>query len=381
MLLIWVIQPTGEVDFFPVDLQFLSQNYTSLSDLIAQARLTLCILDNKNDIVNGAVLDEQNNFFELEQLYKILIQPISHLLPTDFTIPVVFIPQNTLFLVPFSALQDAEGKFLVEKYNIITVPSIQILELTQKNRKETLKTPLDVLVVGNPKMSTIPLTEPPVKLKNLAWTEIEAQAIASLFNTQAIMGIDATKVYIQKQMPKARIIHLATHGLLDDIRQLGIPGAVALTPSNDDDGFLTAGEIYNMKLGAELVVLSACSSGQGKITGDGVVGLSRCLIAAGVKSVIVSLWSVDDLSTALMMMKFYQVLRQGIASTIALNEAQRWLLNAKKIELIAWIEKNENFLSATLKLNLTRRLYSLSNNTKLFASPRYWAAFCAIGQS
>ncbi|GET39959.1 TPR repeat-containing protein [Microseira wollei NIES-4236] len=229
-------------------------------------------------------------------------------------------------------------------------------------------------------MPTIPLTEPPVQLQDLAWAKTEANAIAPLLNTQAITGADATKAYITQLLPKARLIHIATHGLLDDIRQLGIPGAIALAPSDEDNGFLTAGEIYDMKLNAELVVLSACSTGQGKITGDGVVGLSRCLIAAGVKSVIVSLWSVGDLSTALLMVKFYQIFQQGVAAAIALNEAQRWLLGINKTELAAWVKTNERFFDATLKMNLRHRLHQLDDNAKPFENPRHWAAFCAIGQ-
>ncbi|MBD2337429.1 CHAT domain-containing protein [Calothrix sp. FACHB-156] len=380
LLFIWVIKPTGEINFSQVDLKFLKQEYTSLSNLITQARTSLGILDSKSDISNHTVFEDCNKFIELKQLYKILIQPISHLLPTDPKIPVFFIPQDNLFLIPFPALQDAEGKFLIEKHTIVTAPSIQILELTQKRSVEVPETSLEALVVGNPKMPTIPLTEPPVELKNLAWAKTEAQAIAPFLNTQAITGADATKAYITQLLPKARLIHLATHGLLDDIRQLGIPGAIALSKSDEDNGFLTAGEIYDMKLNAELVVLSACSTGQGKITGDGVIGLSRCLIAAGVKSVIVSLWSVEDLSTALLMVKFYQIFQKGVAATVALNEAQRWLLGVTKTELSVWVNTNERFFDATLQINLRRRLHQLDDNAKLFHNPRYWAAFCAIGQ-
>jgi len=109
---------------------------------------------------------------------------------------------------------------------------------------------------------------------------------------------------------------------LDDIKQLGVPGAIALAPSGDDNGFLTAGEILrDLKLKAELVVLSACSSGQGKITGDGVIGLSRSLFAAGVPSVIVSLWSVGDCSTEFLMTEFYRDLQQGMNKAQALRQA------------------------------------------------------------
>lgn len=104
----------------------------------------------------------------------------------------------------------------------------------------------DVLVVGNPTMPTNPLIEPPQPLNPLpeAEAKAEAKAIASLLNTQPIIGAQATKVNIVQQMPKARLIHLATHGLLDDIKQLGVPGAIALAPCGEDNGFLTAGEIY-----------------------------------------------------------------------------------------------------------------------------------------
>lgn len=93
-------------------------------------------------------------------------------------------------------------------------------------------------------------------------------------------------------MANARIIHLATHGILDEIWGLG--SAIALAPSTNDNGLLTADEILTMNLNAELVVLSACNTGQGRITGDSVIGLSRSLISAGVPSVIVSLWIVPD---------------------------------------------------------------------------------------
>ncbi len=108
---------------------------------------------------------------------------------------------------------------------------------------------------------------------------------------------------------------------MDDIKQLSVPGAIALAPSDNDNGFLTAGEILEMKLNAELIVLSACSSGQGKITGDGVIGLSRSLFAAGIPSVIVSLWSVGDDSTEFLMTKFYQNLQSGMNKAQSLRQA------------------------------------------------------------
>ncbi|WP_307731522.1 CHAT domain-containing protein [Microseira wollei] len=383
-LLIWVVKPQKQIKFHKISLESLHISNISLAKLIIEARRSLGVEETETKASESArsnsLIDKNKKNKELQQLYQILIQPITKYLPPDPNSTVVFIPQESLFLTPFPALQDHECKFLIEKHTIITAPSIQVLELTQKRNTKEQETSLEGLVVGNPKMPTIPLTEPPVQLQDLAWAKTEANAIAPLLNTQAITGADATKAYITQLLPKARLIHIATHGLLDDIRQLGIPGAIALAPSDEDNGFLTAGEIYDMKLNAELVVLSACSTGQGKITGDGVVGLSRCLIAAGVKSVIVSLWSVGDLSTALLMVKFYQIFQQGVAAAIALNEAQRWLLGINKTELAAWVKTNERFFDATLKMNLRHRLHQLDDNAKPFENPRHWAAFCAIGQ-
>ena len=159
-------------------------------------------------------------------------------------------------------------------------------------------------MVGNPTTAKIPITNE--KLIPLPGAEFEAIQIADLFKTQAIIGSKATETAIVQKMTKARIIHFATHGLLDDFKGFGVPGAIALAPSTKDDGFLTSGEILDMKLNAELVVLSACNTGGGNITGDGVIGLSRSLITAGFLASCVSLWSVDDNSTALLMSEFYR---------------------------------------------------------------------------
>ena len=102
---------------------------------------------------------------------------------------------------------------------------------------------------------------------------------------------------------------------------LDVPGALALTPGNGEDGLLTAAEILEMDLQAELAVLSACDTGRGRITGDGVVGLSRALITAGVPSVIVSLWAVPDAPTAALMTEFYRQLQPGQTKAQALRQA------------------------------------------------------------
>jgi len=188
------------------------------------------------------------------------------------------------------------------------------------------------LIVGNPTMPAIMLQAglPPEQLSDLPGAEMEAKAIAALLNVPALTGAQATERTIVQQMPNTRLIHLATHGLLDDLRGLGIPGAIALAPDAPNqetgDGLLTANEILDLKLNADLVVLSACDTGRGRITGDGVVGLSRSLLSAGTSSVIVSLWAVPDGPTATLMVEFYQALLKTPNKAQALRQAMLTML-------------------------------------------------------
>jgi CHAT domain-containing protein/Flp pilus assembly protein TadD len=322
-LFIWVINSTGQIAFCRVNLKPLwEQQKITLSDLVSQARESLEVPQKRRDAPKL-----------LRQLHEILIQPIAKFLPDNPEDSVIFIPQRFLFLVPFPALLDPEtGKFLIEQHTILTAPSIQVLDSTRKRRqhlKDEWASEKDeknsdfYLVVGNPTMPFVPkIGQPPEQLEQLEGAEEQARTIAKLLNTQPIIRDQATKVNVVQRMLNVKLIHLATHGLLDDIRELGVPGAIALAPTEGvDNGFLTAGEILELSLKAELVVLSACVTGLGKITGDGVIGLSRCLFLAGVPSVIVSLWSVPDEPTQKLMTEFYGNLQRGMNKAKALRQA------------------------------------------------------------
>ncbi|MFZ4730554.1 MAG: CHAT domain-containing protein [Pseudanabaena sp.] len=297
-LYIWVVQPSGAIAFREVDLR---KSDVSIVDLVADIRSLF------ND-ANGIVRDPKEvleKYGELKQLYAVLIQPIQDLLPKDANTRVIFLPQGLLFLVPFAALINPKDQFLIEKHTVQIAPAIQVLDFTHQLRQQVKKVDLqEVLIVGNPTMPS--LGNPPTQLIPLLGAEKEAKAIASLLNTTFLTGDNATKVEVVNKMKSARFVHLATHGLLEEYRKGDIPGAIALAPSSTDDGFLTASEIVTMRLNAEMVVLSACKTGQGLLTGDGVIGLSRSLISAGVPSVVVSLWAVPDEPTALLMTEFYK---------------------------------------------------------------------------
>jgi CHAT domain-containing protein len=317
-LYIWVIQPTGEITFRQVDLKPLWQKHN--------ASLANLIIGNQEFLAVGSrsSLGSTQPQPDLPSLHQLLIDPIASLLPKDPNAHVIFIPQRSLFQVPFPALQDANGTYLIEKHTILTAPSIQVLDLTRQQRQKLAQKQSHsgrALVLGNPTMPIVSayLGAPKQQLSPLPGAEAEARAIAPLLNTQAITGAQGTKAEIVQKMPQASIIHLATHGLLDDVR--GLASAIALAPSGSDDGLLTAEEIFAMKLQANLVVLSACNTGEGRITGDGVIGLSRALISAGVPSVIVSLWAVPDAPTSELMQSFYENLQNNPDKAQALRQA------------------------------------------------------------
>jgi WD40 repeat protein/CHAT domain-containing protein len=356
-LYIWVIKPTGEITFRRSDLKPLWQCRgdtcvapTTLADLVTDSRDAIGV----RGLVVTARPDAPKVQDKLKRLHELLIQPISDLLPTQESDKVIFIPQSSLFLVPFPALQDESGKYLIEKHTILTAPSIQVLELTRQQRQKLTTRGNNALVVGNPTMPTVApaIGKAPQQLAPLPGAETEAKAIAPLLNTQALIGNQATEAAILPLLPSVRIIHLATHGILDDIQ--GLKSAIALAPSSPTppptlreglrpmaspittggtgeveggDGLLTASELLNLKLNAELVVLSACDTGRGKITGDGVIGLSRSFITAGVPSVIVSLWAVPDAPTASLMTEFYQNLQKNPDKAQALRQAMLTTLN------------------------------------------------------
>ncbi|OLP17652.1 hypothetical protein BST81_15120 [Leptolyngbya sp. 'hensonii'] len=339
ILYIWVVQPTGALTFRYVDLTPLWQKQeTSLKQLVQISRAEIGVRGRLSFQENTEILAQANNttqqsgttnYEHLKQLHQLLIAPIADLLPQNPESRVIFIPQDALFMAPFAALQSQAGKFLIEEHTVLIAPSIQVLDFTHRQRQKMPgigRSPLqdqDVLIVGNPVMPSI-LTPDGLRsepLFSLPGAEKEAREIAALFQVQPLIGKQATKAVVKERIEKARLIHLATHGLLDDFTGLGIPGAVALAPSGQDNGLLTAGDILDLRLNAELVVLSACDTGRGRITGDGVIGLSRSLISAGAPSVIVSLWQVPDAPTAFLMTQFYKNLQKNPDKAQALRQA------------------------------------------------------------
>ena len=280
----------------------------------------------------------------MRQFHQLLIEPVEDLLPTTEGARLVIVPQGPLFLVPFAALENPQGTPLVARYSISVAPSLQTLMLTGARRQA--RATGAAVIVGNPVMPRYSMApgEPPRPLEALPGAEHEANAIAALLKTDSITGAAATKSAVMGRIRNARFVHLATHGFLDDgsdqeqqgtnpyLRDLMMleerpegghktPGMLALAPSGKDSGMLTADEIAQATTGAELVVMSACGSGQGAINDDGVIGLSRAWMAAGAPSVVVSLWSIPDEPTRDLMVELYRRLAEGSGKAEALRAA------------------------------------------------------------
>ena len=262
-------------------------------------------------------------------MHRILIEPIADLLPASTDSSLMLLPQDLLYLVPFAALQDQSGDFLVMRhalsvnYSVAALPfELELLRHASAGR--------GVLVVGNPKMPSFPLKPGgvPMPLPALPEAEREARDISALFRADALLGQAATKEAVVARMPTARIVHFATHGIMDpNANQAQYLNSLALAPGDGDNGFLAAREIDKMHLAAELVVLSACDTANGKPTGDGVLGFSSAFLAAGVPSVVVAQWSIPDAPTALLMRTFYDQLLHGRDKASALQQAMLGVMN------------------------------------------------------
>jgi CHAT domain-containing protein len=168
-----------------------------------------------------------------------------------------------------------------------------------------------------------------------------------------LTGAQAQEETVRSAVTKSTVVHFATHGIVDDAQPFD--SFLALS-----DGKLTARDIYGLNLDAELVFLSACRSGMGKVTGDGVLGLTRAFLYAGTRSVVATLWDVADEPTAKLVAGFYENLSNGEDKAQALRDAQLSVLNQLRAG----------------KIQVTTRRGKLT----LPENPIFWASFVLIGE-
>lgn len=255
---------------------------------------------------SGGITRETASKFDNVSLYDILIGPISEDLACR---RLGVIPQGILHYVPFAALRKGE-RSLIQDRAVFYLPSATVLKYCRDKSRVFGGT---ILAMGNPDLSESGL--------DLPFAGEEVRSIAAMFSgTMVFLGGEATEGAFFDNAPAADVIHLACHGLFDVEKPMN--SMLMLAPEGDTDGRLTVREIFDLRLKASIVTLSACQSGMSRVrAGDELMGLPRAFIYAGAPSVTASLWNVNDRAALVLMNKFYQCL-QTLGSAEALQQAQ-----------------------------------------------------------
>jgi len=256
------------------------------------------------------------------QLYDLLLRPAEDQLKSNSTLCII--PDGPLWDLPFQALQPGDNRYLLENYVIYYSPSLSVLKELSRRRKSSDRLSTSVLAFGNPRITPeIAINLNAVYrsdvLAPLPEAEIEVNALKEIWRpspSRIFIGASAGKTNFKTEAGKYRIIHLATHGILDDGNPMYSRLVMARTENDpDDDGMLEAREIMQLDLRADLVVLSACQTARGRFSaGEGMVGMSWAFLVAGVPTMVASQWKVDSASTATLMINFHKRLKGGTAS-------------------------------------------------------------------
>ena len=302
-----------------------------------------------------------------KRLFRVLVEPIPE---AKTATRFIIAPDGMLNLLPFEALRDGRGDYLLKSRVISYVPSGTILDVLRRESKKE-RAPRPFLGVGDvayenqggagrriPTPDTIRarlvrgmVDLSGMRLQDLPETREEVERIGKIVGRDAVMllGKDATETAFKKEpLDQFRVLHLAVHGFADTQYPERSALVLGTDPKSADDGLLQVREIIRLRLNAELTTLSACDTGVGKLQGqEGVSNLVEAFLVAGSKSVVASLWSADDTFASALMDRFYQRLSQGEDTSSALRDA--------KLDLLAKYGDK--------------------------VSPFYWAAFIAVGEA
>jgi len=266
----------------------------------------------------------------LSQLYDTLIAPLQEYIAGHPKL--IIVPHGALHYLPFHALYDGYS-YLLERHEIGYLPSASSLRYCREARPQAFEN----LAIGYSQNGHLP------------YAAEEARRIADILGCQALDEDQATQAAFRRIAPECQTLHLATHGdfRLDNPLFSGLIFA---------DGWLTTMDIFNLRLKASLVTLSACQTGRNVIGGgDELLGLMRAFLGAGAASLVLTLWAVEDKSTAQLMETFYQKLTDGYSKGAAMREAQLQFIHAK--------------------------VNPSNGQSGIYAHPYYWAPFFLVGET
>ena len=288
------------------------------------------------------------------KLYELLIKPAAAQLAGKTNL--IISPDSTLWDLPFQTLLNNSNRFLIEDAAIAYAPSLTVLrEMTRRRQVDAAHaSPSTLLALGNPVLGTETLKRAALTLRDgkldpLPEAEQEVKALGRLYGatrSKVYVGAEAREDRVKSEASSAKILHFATHGMLNNASPMYSHLALA-EGSVAEDGLLEAWELMQLNLHADLAVLSACETARGRIgAGEGMVGFSWAMFIAGVPSIVVSQWKVESAGTRDLMVNFH-----------------RGLLSSAKVP------KSEALRQAALKV-----MKNPETN-----HPFYWGGFVLVG--
>ncbi len=300
---------------------------------------------------------------------------------------LILIPHLFLHILPLHALPVGSqnvntSKCLLDLFSrgVEYAPSCQLLKITQNQQHHDLS---NLFAIQNP-------------TEDLIYTDLEVETIRSFFPNAEVLAKQAASeasLKLHRNLPLANCVHFSCHGAFNPVSPLESALVLSKDEANKEDGKLTLAEIFELSLQqCRLVTLSACETGFTDINSlsDEYIGLPNGFLFAGSPSIVSSLWTVSDLSTAFLMVKFYENLPQSPQAgevAISLNQAQKWLRNLTVDEFDQLLEQFKPQLAQILEqLRPGQRIIYHEHIEQIrhqkphpFANPYYWAAFTAIG--
>ena len=253
----------------------------------------------------------------LKKLYDIIIAPCLHLINGD---ELVIVPDGASFLIPYAALVDQNCRYLSETLRIRLAPSVTSLVLLAECPEDRHGTS-GVLLVGDPWVETVRLGRK--RFGQLPWAEKEVKMLEKMLNVQPLTGKNATKERVLRRLESVSLVHIAAHTRSETGEILLSPNHASPERPKEQDFLLAMEDVLKAKLRAKLVVLSCCHTGKGKICAEGVVGIARAFLGAGARSVIASLWAIEDKATMEFMRNFYEHLIAGHSASKSLSQAMK----------------------------------------------------------
>ena len=265
------------------------------------------------------------------QLYDLLVKPAVDQLKGQDTLCIL--PDGILWDLPFQALQVMDNRYLLEDYAMYYAPSLGVLKEMSARKNGSERVPPSLLAFGNPRLENDLATNLKAVYRGdilapLPEAEAEVKALKEIWRpvpSRVFLGSEAGKKTFKIEAGKYAVIHLATHGILDDLNPMYSRLVMARADNDpDDDGLLEAREIMQLHLHADLVVLSACQTARGRFSaGEGMVGMSWAFFVAGVPTMVASQWKIDSSSTARLMISFHKHLRNPAADDTTKASALR----------------------------------------------------------